>query len=118
MRDYEEAEESERKLRDKRSREADEDGFILVKQRGKKKRRDADTSKRGTGAPRSRGGNSGVGDEMDGKNKKKGTGQLQNFYRFQIREQKSKKLRDLRKKFEEDKAKIATMKAQRRFNPY
>ena len=41
-----------------------------------------------------------------------------NFYRFQIREEKVKKLDVLRKKFEEDKEKIAAMKAQRKFKPF
>jgi ribosomal RNA-processing protein 7 len=103
MQSFEEAEVAERKLREKRSREADEDGFIQVKPRGKKKRKEGD--KRGTGDTRSR-------------NKKKKTGELQNFYRFQMRDQKVKKLDDLRKKFEEDRAKIADLKASRKFNPF
>lgn len=44
--------------------------------------------------------------------------ELQNFYRHQIREEKREKLITLRKKFEEDKQKIAKMIAQRKFKPF
>lgn len=60
--------------------------------------------KRGSGAPRER--------------TKKNDKELTNFYRFQIREQKQKKLFDLRKKFEEDREKVAVMKAGRKFKPF
>ncbi|KAI8991580.1 ribosomal RNA-processing protein 7-domain-containing protein [Mycotypha africana] len=49
------------------------------------------------------------------KQKKK---ELVNFYRFQMREQKQKELKDLRRKFEEDKEKIARLKQSRKFKPY
>lgn len=39
-------------------------------------------------------------------------------YAYQIRESKREKIADLRKKFEEDKAKISEMKAARKFRPY
>lgn len=60
--------------------------------------------KRGSGAPRDR--------------VKKDEKELTNFYKFQIREQKQKKLFDLRKKFEEDREKVAIMKASRKFKPF
>ncbi|GAM21326.1 hypothetical protein SAMD00019534_045010 [Acytostelium subglobosum LB1] len=41
-----------------------------------------------------------------------------NFYSFQQRQQKKQELDDLRKKFEEDKQKIAKMSAARKFKPY
>ena len=44
--------------------------------------------------------------------------ELKNFYRFQIKEQKMKQLDILRKKFEEDKEKVAKMKDARKFKPY
>ena len=103
MRSFEEGELAEKKERERRSREADEDGFIMPKVRNKKKRKAAD--KRGTGDVRTR-------------NKKVKNYELKNFYRFQIREEKVKKLDDLRKKFEQDKEKIAAMKAQRKFKPF
>lgn len=44
--------------------------------------------------------------------------ELKNFYTFQIRENKMKKIVDLRNKFEEDKKKIEIMKQTRRFKPF
>ncbi|KAJ3157908.1 Ribosomal RNA-processing protein 7 [Geranomyces variabilis] len=44
--------------------------------------------------------------------------ELVDFYRFQLRENKRNQLADLRRKFEEDKQKIAALRANRRFNPY
>lgn len=103
MRNFEESELAEKRERERRSREADEDGFIMPKVRSKKKRKAAD--KRGNGDVRTR-------------SKKVKTHELKNFYRFQIREEKVKKLDELRKKFEHDKEKIAVMKAQRKFKPF
>jgi hypothetical protein len=60
--------------------------------------------KRGSGAPRDR--------------KKKKESELKNFYRFQIREAKQNKLHELRKRFEQDKEKVAAMKAARKFKPF
>lgn len=44
--------------------------------------------------------------------------ELKNFYTFQIRENKMKKIVELRNKFEEDKKKIELMKQGRRFKPF
>ncbi|KAG0223677.1 ribosomal RNA-processing protein 7-domain-containing protein [Mortierella sp. GBAus27b] len=44
--------------------------------------------------------------------------ELQDFYRFQMREAKRDKLVELRRKFEEDKARIESLKVNRRFKPY
>ena len=44
--------------------------------------------------------------------------ELVNFYRFQMREKKQDELVTLRKRFEEDKAKIAQLKQTRKFKPY
>ncbi|KAJ3176711.1 Ribosomal RNA-processing protein 7 A [Geranomyces variabilis] len=44
--------------------------------------------------------------------------ELVDFYRFQLRENKRNQLADLRRKFEDDKQKIAALRANRRFNPY
>jgi Ribosomal RNA-processing protein 7 (RRP7) C-terminal domain len=69
--------------------------------RSKKKRVE---EKRGSGAPRER--------------VKKNEKELSNFYKFQIREEKQKKLFDLRRRFDEDKEKVAQMKAGRKFKPF
>jgi len=43
---------------------------------------------------------------------------LNNFYRFQKRENKREALTELRRKFEEDKKRIAKLKENRKFRPY
>nr|ACO12722.1 Gastric cancer antigen Zg14 homolog [Lepeophtheirus salmonis] len=43
--------------------------------------------------------------------------ELENFYKFQVKESKIKKLEELRAKFEVDKKKQITMKGERRFKP-
>lgn len=101
MMEYEEKEEMDKKEREMKSRMADEDGFMPVQHRKKKKRVQ---EKRGSGNARARA-------------PKKVT-ELKNFYRFQMREERRGKLDELRKKFEEDKEKVAAMKAQRKFKPF
>ncbi|KAF8929801.1 ribosomal RNA-processing protein 7-domain-containing protein [Dissophora ornata] len=54
----------------------------------------------------------------DVKNIKPKKKELQDFYRFQMREAKRDKLVDLRRKFEEDKIRIEALKVNRRFKPY
>jgi len=55
---------------------------------------------------------------MTNEKKKQSEKKLINFYGFQLRESKMEHLTQLRQKFEEDKKRIATMKASRRFKPY
>ncbi|EPY50715.1 rRNA processing protein Rrp7 [Schizosaccharomyces cryophilus OY26] len=84
-----------RKLRN----QPDEDGFIPVV--------------RGTHQP--------VGNPEDAEKllqKKKETGIHKDFYRFQLRDEKKKKLQDLAHKFELDKQRIQHLKVNRRFKPY
>ncbi|XP_071797032.1 ribosomal RNA-processing protein 7 homolog A-like [Asterias amurensis] len=50
--------------------------------------------------------------------KKREKTELLNFYTFQMRETKREHIAELRKKFEEDKVKIAEMKAARKFKPF
>ncbi|KAM4721165.1 ribosomal RNA-processing protein 7 homolog A [Rhinophrynus dorsalis] len=50
--------------------------------------------------------------------KKRAQKELLNFYAWQHRDSKREHLAELRKKFEEDKQKIALMRAQRKFRPY
>ena len=44
--------------------------------------------------------------------------ELLNFYQFQLRESKRQHIAELRRKFEEDKQKVAEMKSKRKFRPY
>ncbi|KAI7849325.1 ribosomal RNA-processing protein 7-domain-containing protein [Circinella umbellata] len=50
--------------------------------------------------------------------KKKKMGDLNDFYRFQLRQQKQNELQQLRERFEQDKQKIEQQKQSRRFKPY
>ena len=52
------------------------------------------------------------------RNKKKKKTELKNFYQHQIRREKVEKLELLRKRFEEDKEKVAKMKNSRMFKPH
>ncbi|KXN69375.1 hypothetical protein CONCODRAFT_79347, partial [Conidiobolus coronatus NRRL 28638] len=92
------------KIQLKSSNEPDEDGFVTVSYTNSNK-----------GAS-----NDGItvkafkADEVIEVKKK----EQSSFYRFQTRENKRDQLAQLRSKFEEDKKKIANMKAKRQFKPY
>ena len=55
-------------------------------------------------------------DEHDGKKKKKT--ELVNFYSWQLRETQREEIARLREKYEEDKQRVADMRAKRKFKPY
>ena len=81
----------------------DDEGWITVTKQDKKKgkkMRDDDKDK-----------------DKKGRRKKKKQ-HLQNFYAFQVKEDKLNRIQELRKKFEEDKKKIAKMKTERKFRPF
>ncbi|GJJ68111.1 ribosomal RNA-processing protein 7 [Entomortierella parvispora] len=84
----------------------DEDGFTLVTRAGSKGQ-NSDGVISITAAK-----------AEDVKNLKPKKKELQDFYRFQMREAKRDKLVDLRRKFEEDKQRIEALKVNRRFKPY
>jgi hypothetical protein len=110
MKEFDENEEMELAERLRQSKEPDDDGFIKVVSKSKRKRPDNDldenvSARKANTASRSR-------------NKKKKPKELKNFYRFQIKEAKVKQLDDLRKKFEEDKVKVSKMKEDRKFKPF
>ncbi|KAJ3280214.1 Ribosomal RNA-processing protein 7 A, partial [Borealophlyctis nickersoniae] len=86
----------------------DEDGFVLVTRARGRRNTNADASGATVTAARPE-------EVKKLKPKKK---ELVDFYRFQMRESKRNQLADLRRKFEEDKKKIAALKANRRFKPY
>jgi ribosomal RNA-processing protein 7 len=110
MKEFDENEEMELAERLRQSKEPDDDGFIKVVNKSKRKRPENDldentSARKANTASRSR-------------NKKKKPKELKNFYRFQIKEAKVKQLDDLRKKFEEDKVKVSKMKEDRKFKPF
>ncbi|XP_061390455.1 ribosomal RNA-processing protein 7 homolog A [Musca vetustissima] len=84
--------------------EADADGWVTVGKRGNN-----------AGFEQSEGIIGKIEEKMEKSKKKK---ELTNFYTFQIRESKMKNIVELRKKFEEDKKKIETLKQTRRFRPF
>lgn len=78
----------------------DEDGFITVSRTRGRRNGDVPTS------------------TVDVVQPKKKSKELVDFYRFQRREEKRNQLSELRRKFEQDKAKIAQLKEKKRFKPY
>lgn len=95
--DYEAAEEKRRKQRDLARTTTDEEGWTTVaygRRRGEVE-----------------------GEDGEHKKKKKDQ-QMLNFYRWQQREARRDQIAELRRKFEEDKQKIALMRQTRKFRPY
>ncbi|NXL31575.1 RRP7A protein, partial [Glaucidium brasilianum] len=82
----------------------DEEGWVKVTRKGRK-----------PGLPRTEAANLRV---LEREKQKKARKELLNFYAWQHRETKREHIAQLRKKFEEDKQKIALMRAQRKFRPY
>ncbi|XP_044533713.1 ribosomal RNA-processing protein 7 homolog A [Gracilinanus agilis] len=82
----------------------DEEGWVKVTRKGRR-----------PGLPRSEAANLRV---LEKEKRKKARKELLNFYAWQHRETKMEHLAQLRKKFEEDKQRIALMRAQRKFRPY
>ncbi|KAL4241082.1 Ribosomal RNA-processing protein 7 A [Mactra antiquata] len=83
---------------------ADEDGWVTVTRYGKNK-----------AAPRTEAHEKALTKKERKRRKDK---ELMNFYSFQIKESKKEHIANLRRKFEEDKQRIALMKASRKFRPY
>ncbi|KAJ1647312.1 hypothetical protein J3B02_004335 [Coemansia erecta] len=86
----------------------DEDGFITVVRRGRNTR-NSDGKNAVVAA---------TAEEAREAAAKKKDIVFGNMYRFQVRERKRDQLAELRKKFEEDKEKIARMRQARQFRPY
>jgi len=87
--------------------EPDEDGWVTVTRQDKKKPAVVKVTKEQE--ERGRG-------KKNRRKKKKLV--LQNFYSHQVKEEKLDRIQELRKKFEEDKQKIARMKSERKFRPF
>ncbi|KAJ2160168.1 hypothetical protein GGF46_002481 [Coemansia sp. RSA 552] len=102
MAKFEEAQYERERMQQQQKGVPDEDGFITVV----RSRREADGADDAAAAD-------------GGKSKKpKKEVVFGNMYRFQMRERKSSQLAELRKKFEEDKERIARMRQTRQFRPY
>jgi len=100
-----------------REKEVDEDGFTVVRHKNSSRLQ----QQTGTTVPHATIGAKFIATKT-GSTKKiqagKAKGELQNFYRYQMREQKREQLAGLRKKFEEDKLQIERLKASRKFRPF
>jgi len=104
MKAYDARKEEEGKKLKEMGEEADEEGWVTVTSKSKK-----------AGVKNSQ------KDQERAKAKAKAAGEkkeLLNFYKFQEKEKKEDLIQNLRQKFEEDKKKVANMKAERRFRPY
>ncbi|KAJ1819839.1 hypothetical protein LPJ56_003565 [Coemansia sp. RSA 2599] len=86
----------------------DEDGFVTVVRRGRNTR-NSDGKNAVVAAT--------VDEAREAASRKKEV-LFGNMYRFQVRERKRDQLAELRRKFEEDKEKIARMRQARQFRPY
>lgn len=100
----------EEKARKEREAAAEEEGWTVVQHhKGRKKTADLDTGVRVGGvAP--------AAVETNLKAKKKDA--VLNFYRFQRRDARRNEVLELQQRFEEDKKKIAALRAARKFRPY
>lgn len=81
----------------------DADGWTVVRTNNPKKKRKLPSMKE---------------DVVMSKKKKKTSEKVVHFYRHQQRQEKREQLAELRRKFEEDKLKLAKMKESRQFNPF
>ena len=122
MAEFEEQEQLARLARERASRQPDADGFMPVQHRKKRKRQsESGGRKGGSGSTSAIGRNRGsskkarVGDaEAAG-----GGGKvLKNFYGFQHKEEKQNALLKLRQQFDQDRAKVAKLREQRKFKPF
>ncbi|XP_065532756.1 ribosomal RNA-processing protein 7 homolog A isoform X2 [Lathamus discolor] len=104
MQDYDKKIEEEEAKAAKEEGVPDEEGWVKVTRRGRK-----------PGLPRTEAANLRL---LEKEKQKRARKELLNFYAWQHRETKREHIAQLRKKFEEDKQRIALMRAQRKFRPY
>ncbi|KAM5147877.1 ribosomal RNA-processing protein 7 homolog A [Mantella aurantiaca] len=95
---------TEKEEQAKEDGEPDEEGWVTVTRKG-----------RNPGLARTEAMNNCVTEK---EKKKRAQKELLNFYAWQNRHNKKEQLAELHRKFEEDKQKIAIMRAQRKFRPY
>ncbi|XP_030649671.1 ribosomal RNA-processing protein 7 homolog A [Chanos chanos] len=107
MNDYDKRkeEEEERQKREAEEQAEDEEGWIKVTKgaKGAKARPHSEAANQRT---------------LQKESKKKRRKELLNFYSWQHKNTQKQHIAELRKKFEEDKQKIALLRAQRKFRPY
>lgn len=130
MQDFEEQEQIARISRERASRQVDEDGFMPVQHRKKRKRQSEGRqggNASGASVGRSRSNkkktlvvsNGTLGREKGASgSEQQPSKELKNFYGFQQKEERQGMLFKLRQQFEDDKAKVAKLKQQRKFKPF
>uniref|UniRef100_A0A7S3XPT4 Ribosomal RNA-processing protein 7 C-terminal domain-containing protein n=1 Tax=Heterosigma akashiwo TaxID=2829 RepID=A0A7S3XPT4_HETAK len=110
---FEKMEEEEKLERErKRANPVDADGFTLVTYKKQAAPQPADGGEGVGRSGKKRGG------AARGRTRNKKKTELTNFYRFQMREAKRDQLQELRRRFEEDKARVARLREGRRFKPF
>jgi ribosomal RNA-processing protein 7 len=98
---FTEREEEQKRAQARRRQEPDEDGFVMVTRRG--------------GSGRNRPADP---EELKAQLAERGgKGKLKGFYGWQIREERKERQKELVKKFEEDRKRVAEKKKGRRFRP-
>lgn len=109
MEQFEDSEEADRRQREASKNQPDEDGFVTVSHAsqsvGSKRELEEGGRKKGTKRIRK-------------KKKVSGASELPDFYRFQMKESRKQSLQDLRKRFEQDLAKVQKMKEERQYRPF
>lgn len=95
----------------------DEDGFVIVQSTGKYGRTQEGAGGASVKVARRRGTAAELEDEA-AREKKRKRFELEDFYRFQRREEKREELANLRSKFREDQEKVKKLKASRNFKPF
>jgi ribosomal RNA-processing protein 7 len=119
MSEFEESEEAERKAR-MATAEPDEDGFVTVSYTGVSAGSKRELESSGGDAEASSGNNGRRRANKRSRTKKKGEGasELKDFYRFQMKENRKRGIQDLRKRFEEDLAKVKKLKEEKQYRPF
>ena len=112
MQTYEDAEEASRRAKEAAKTQTDEDGFITVTySTAVESKSDLEESTIGTSRRR--------GNKRSRKRKQStGASELQDFYRFQRKENRKRSLEDLRKQFDEDLKKVKRLKDERQYRPF
>ncbi|KIP03076.1 hypothetical protein PHLGIDRAFT_130367 [Phlebiopsis gigantea 11061_1 CR5-6] len=113
MYEYDQAKKKRQSKYKKGEAVVDEDGFTLVTRGGAY----GQTVGGGVSVASTRFQQTGSASKRTRKNKKEPK-EKNSFYAFQIHEKKRKELMDLKKRWEEDKAKVEKLKETRRFRPY
>jgi ribosomal RNA-processing protein 7 len=113
MESFELAEESNQKARETAAHAPDDDGFVTVSYSNTvSTQQELELAKSSVA----------TGRKSNKRSRKKkesaGASQLPDFYRFQRKENKKRDLQELRKKFEEDLAKVKRMKEEQQYRPF